>query len=165
MFIQGLKPVIDQHSHVLILGSMPSEESLRKQEYYANPRNQFWRILGTLFSSELLTNTAYAQKLEFILHYKFALWDVIATCEREGSLDSHIKSPQPNPFAELLAQYPEIRYVAFNGKKAFEVFNRQVGFELKEGLVYQTLPSTSPANTVSWERKLNEWQLLRTWIR
>ncbi|HVJ50452.1 DNA-deoxyinosine glycosylase [Desulfitobacterium sp.] len=189
MQIQGFKPVINANSRVLILGSMPSEESLRKQEYYANPRNQFWRILDTLFSleereeqqerqerqkqSELLREQEtipaaaipYSHKLEFILQHNLALWDVIAACEREGSLDSHIKSPRPNLFAELFAHYPEICYVAFNGKKAFEVFKRQVGFNLKEGLVYHVLPSTSPANTLTWERKLNEWRILRAWLK
>lgn len=145
MFIQGFKPVIDHNSQVILLGSMPSEESLRKQEYYANPRNQFWRILGTLFLKEHLSDTSYDQKLEFILQHHLALWDVIAACEREGSLDSNIKSPQPNPFAELFDLHPEIRCVVFNGKKAFEVYKRQVGFNLKEGVVYQALPSTSPA--------------------
>lgn len=165
MAIQGLKPVIDQDSKVLILGSMPSEESLRKQEYYGNPRNRFWRIIGTLFSSEQLTEAKYGQKLEFILKHKLALWDVIASCEREGSLDSRIKSPLANPFADIFAQYPGIRYVAFNGKKAFEVYKRQVGFNLKKGIIYHTLPSTSPANTLSWEQKLDEWQILFNWIK
>lgn len=179
MRIQGFQPVINANSRVLILGSVPSEESLRKQEYYANPRNQFWRILDTLFSLEEEGERAeheerddlhgldmsYSQKLESILQHKLALWDVIAACERVGSLDSHIKSPQPNPFVDLFAQYPKIGYVAFNGQKAFEVYRRQVGFNLKEGLIYQVLPSTSPANTMARERKLDEWQILREWLQ
>ncbi|WP_425807522.1 DNA-deoxyinosine glycosylase [Desulfitobacterium sp. Sab5] len=201
MIVQGFKPVIDHHSHILILGSMPSEESLKRQEYYANSRNQFWRIMEILFDQdnrqdnkdeliekEVLERSdyaqvnehkekynyksnrrqqldiSYAQKLEFVLRNQLALWDVIAACEREGSLDSNIKSPEPNRFAELFAQYPNIHYLAFNGQKAFDVYQRQVGLNLKEGLIYKALPSTSPANTMSLERKIEEWKILKDWI-
>lgn len=163
MIIQGFAPVIDQHSHILILGSMPSEESLRRQEYYANPRNQFWRIMEILFSSENII--PYIQKLEFVLRHQLALWDVIAACERAGSLDSNIKSPEPNAFAELFIQYPNLHFVAFNGQKAFDIYRRKVGFNLKEGLIYQPLPSTSPANTMSLERKVDEWKILKDWLK
>lgn len=175
MIIQGFKPVIDQHSHILILGSMPSEESLRRQEYYANPRNQFWQIIEILFSPEnredefeqsdyARGDISYAQKLEFILSNQLALWDVIAACEREGSLDSNIRSPEPNEFAELFTQYPNLRFVAFNGQKAFDIYRRKVGLDLKEGVIYQPLPSTSPANTMSLERKVDEWKILKDWL-
>lgn len=176
MIIQGFKPVIDQYSHVLILGSMPSEESLRRQEYYANPRNQFWRIMEILFSSENIAegieqsdygrgDISYAQKLEIILRNQLALWDVIAACEREGSLDSNIRSPEPNAFAELFIQYPNLHFVAFNGQKAFDIYRRKVGLNLKEGLIYQPLSSTSPANTMSLERKVEEWKILKDWLK
>lgn len=176
MFIQGFKPVIDKNSRILILGSMPSEESLRKKQYYANPRNQFWRILYTLFALEERENQqewgslpgpqiSYSEKLNFVLHNQLALWDVIEACEREGSLDAAIRSPRPNPFADLFSLYPNIRYVAFNGKKSFEVYHRQVGLGLKEELAYRVFPSTSPANTLAWEQKLKEWTILQEWLR
>lgn len=176
MFIQGFKPVISKSSRILILGSMPSEESLRKKQYYANPRNQFWRILYTLFVLEDRENQeewgslpgpniSYSEKLNLVLYHQLALWDVIEACEREGSLDTAIKSPRPNPFADLFSLYPDIRYVAFNGKKSFEVYQRQVGLELQKGLVYHVFPSTSPANTLAWKQKLKEWSLLLGWLR
>lgn len=167
MFIQGFKPVVSKSSRILILGSMPSVESLRKDEYYANPRNQFWRILYTLFALEEGEdpNTPYSEKVNFVLHHQLALWDVIEACEREGSLDTAIKSPRPNQFAHLFSLYPNIRYVAFNGKKSFEVYQRQVGLGLKEELTYRVLPSTSPANTLAWEQKLKEWTILQEWLR
>lgn len=169
MIIQGLKPVIDPYSHILILGSMPSEESLRRQEYYGNPRNQFWRIMEILLDQNNTKNNnegiSYPLKLELILRNQLALWDVIAACEREGSLDSNIKSPEPNRFAELFVQYPNIHYLAFNGQKAFDVYRRQVGLNLKEGLIYKAFPSTSPAHTMSLERKAEEWKILREWVK
>ncbi|WP_434511716.1 DNA-deoxyinosine glycosylase [Desulfitobacterium sp. AusDCA] len=178
MIVQGFKPVIDHHSHILILGSMPSEESLKRQEYYANSRNQFWRIMEILFPAENIEegseqsdnvqvneHISYPQKLEFVLRNQLALWDVIAACEREGSLDSNIKSPEPNDFAELFTQFPNIHCIAFNGQKAFDVYRRQVGLNLKKGLIYKALPSTSPAHTMSLERKVEEWKILRDWVK
>lgn len=153
---KSFEPVIRSSSRILILGSMPGEESLRKREYYGNPRNQFWRILYSLFGRE--KDEVYEKRLEFALEHKIALWDVIESCQREGSLDSNIKEPSPHDFAWLYETYPQIQGVVFNGGKAYEVYRRQVGLMLKEGLGYLALPSTSPANTLRYEDKLEKWR-------
>jgi len=151
-------PIIDTASEILVLGSMPGDESLRKNEYYGNPRNQFWRILYAIFGKE--KEEVYETRLAFALGHKFALWDVIETCQREGSLDSNIKEALPHDFKNFYQKYPKIKIIAFNGGKAYDVYRRQVGFNLKEGLIYHSLPSTSPANTQSYEDKLEKWSIL-----
>lgn len=159
----GFQPIINSFSEILILGSMPGEESLRKNEYYGNPRNQFWRILYSLFREE--KEESYERRLAFALDHRVALWDVIETCHRTGSLDASIKGESANNFHDLFLSYPNLRVVAFNGGKAYEVYRRQVGFTIREGLVYHTLPSTSPANTMSYEDKLEKWQALQKYLR
>lgn len=155
-------PIIDTASEILVLGSMPGDESLRKNEYYGNPRNQFWRILYSIFGKE--KEEVYETRLAFALGHKFALWDVIETCQREGSLDSNIKEALPHDFKSFYQKYPKIKVIAFNGGKAYDVYRRQVGFNLKERLIYHSLPSTSPANTQSYEDKLEKWSILLEYL-
>lgn len=158
----GFPPLINLKSEILILGSMPSEESLRKNEYYGNPRNQFWRILYSLFNQEIEEH--YQKRMEFVLNHKIALWDVIESCQRAGSLDSQIKGARANDFEGFYRIYPKIRMVAFNGGKASEVYRRQVGFGLNDRLNYLHLPSTSPANTMPFEEKLTKWKSILDYL-
>lgn len=154
--ISSFLPIIDEHSHILILGSIPGQESLRRQEYYANQRNHFWRILFDLYSMPLPGE--YSQRISLIKKQGIALWDVIESCLREGSLDSNIEYENPNDFNWLFSKYPNIKFVFFNGGKAFEVFRKKVGFDLFQGVNFKKLPSTSPANTMSFDKKLEEWK-------
>jgi TDG/mug DNA glycosylase family protein len=134
---------------------MPGAESLRKQEYYANKANHFWKILFHLFGVEPIAD--YTSKVEFILSRDIGLWDVLASCEREGSLDSNIRQGVANDFEQFFNAYSNIRYVLFNGSKAHEIFQKQVGFAQFDTLHFVKMPSTSPANTISFEAKLQEW--------
>lgn len=158
----SFEPIINAASEILVLGSMPGDESLRKNEYYGNPRNQFWRILYSIFGAE--KEEGYEKRLAFALDHKIALWDVIESCQREGSLDSNIKDALPHDFVNFHQNYPGIRVVLFNGGKAYNVYRQQVGLNLKEGLIYYSLPSTSPANTQRYEDKLEKWGILLKYL-
>jgi len=154
--ISSFLPIIDENARILILGSIPGQESLRKQEYYANPRNHFWKILFDLIGAQL--PRAYSQRVLLIKKHGIGLWDVIESCSRQGSLDSNIKHENPNDFNWLFSKYPNIKSVFFNGAKAYEVYKKKIGFDLLSGINYEKLPSTSPANTQTYDKKLEEWK-------
>ncbi|AYD39968.1 DNA-deoxyinosine glycosylase [Clostridium fermenticellae] len=154
--IQSFKPIIDRNSRILILGSVPSVESLNKKQYYANKRNQFWKIIFSLYN--LTPLKSYDKRIEFLMEKNIALWDVIGVCSREGSLDSNIKNEIPNDFKTLFKKYPNIKYVFFNGNKSYETFKRKVGFKQYIYITFCKLPSTSPAHTVPFESKLSRWK-------
>jgi len=159
-WVNSFSPIIDNNCRVLILGSMPGEESLRKQQYYANPRNQFWEIIYFLFDCPV--EDAYEKRIEFLKNRGIGLWDVIETCYREGSLDSDIKEEKANDFAYLYQKYPSIKYVCFNGSKAYETYRKKMGFNTNH--VFVKLESTSPANTKRFEEKLKNWSIIKTFI-
>lgn len=164
--VLSLDPIIDQTSQVLILGSMPGVESLARQEYYANPRNHFWGILTTIFDCE--DQGDYNSRISVLYENKVALWDVIHPCQRIGSLDSSIKDEVPNDFQKYLTCYPSIKYIIFNGGKAYEVFKKQVGFSSFSNMNFVKLPSTSPTpgrNVKSFEEKLKEWSVIRDYVK
>ncbi len=119
-------PVVNEESEILVLGSMPGDESLRRREYYGNPRNQFWRILYSFFGMEV--EEVYEKRLAFALEHRIALWDVIESCQREGSLDANIREALPHDFRNLFKKYPRIHVIAFNGGKSYDVYRRQVGY-------------------------------------
>ena len=156
--LSSFQPIIDERSRVLILGSMPGVESLRLQQYYANPRNQFWKILYDLFDAEL--SQVYDEKVSFIMSKKIALWDVIKNCYREGSLDSNIKEEIVNDFNGLFKAYPNLEIVFFNGGKAYETYKKWIGFGAVPNIKFQRLTSSSPANTRKYEDKLREWSVI-----
>lgn len=157
--IQSFKPIIDNNSKVLILGSIPSLESLNKVQYYANKRNQFFKIIFSLY--ELPLPETYEEKIEFLKNKDIALWDVINSCFREGSLDSNIKAEIPNDFKSLFEKYSNIKSVFFNGAKAYETFKKKIGFEKYEHIIFHKLPSTSPAHAIPFENKLNKWGIIK----
>lgn len=144
-------PIVDESCRALILGSMPGEESLRKQEYYGYPRNAFWRLI-----SGDLHERSYTEKCAYMLSRNIALWDVLASAERKGSLDSNIKNEVPNDFDKFLRQYPNIKHIFFNGgkaKSAFEKYFTDLYLEYDCTL----LPSSSPAYTLAFEEKRKVW--------
>lgn len=153
--IYSFKPVIDINSEVLILGSILGKISLEKQEYYGNKRNQFWNIISTILNENFSTH--YKKKIDLLLKNKIALWDVIANCERQGSLDSNIKEEKVNNFTSLLKDYPRLTKIFFNGKKAYTSYKKNVGFS-NSSIDYMVLPSTSPANTMGMNEKLKLWK-------
>ena len=124
--ISGFPPVVGNLPHVLILGSMPGVASLEAHEYYAMPRNAFWPIMGELFGAHF--DMAYPQRLDVLTAGHVALWDVLGSCIRPGSLDASIdaRSVSANNFTQLFSEYPTIRQVYFNGQKAAEMYRRHV---------------------------------------
>lgn len=152
--LRGFDPVIDRRITTLILGSFPSEASLAAGQYYAHPRNQFWRILGALLG-EPLHEQPYPQRLVRMLAHRIGLWDVLGACERAGSLDADIRAAQANDFAPLMARAPHLARVLFNGATAGRFAPRFAA----AGLQVAVLPSTSPAHAGrSFEQKLALWR-------
>ncbi len=155
---RSFPPVVDERARVLVLGTLPGEESLRRQEYYAHPRNLFWPILFALFDAA--PASGYATKLEFALSQRVALWDVCAQGERLASADATIRREMPNAIDRLLDTHPLIGAVAFNGSGARRLYDRH--FPRHPGLAYLALPSTSPAHArLDFAAKLVHWAALR----
>jgi hypoxanthine-DNA glycosylase len=153
--IAGLAPVSDQNSSILILGTMPGEESLRKQEYYGNQRNFFWKIIAVITGET--APMSYEDKKRYLLRHKIALWDMCALCVRPGSLDSNISGEEPNDIRGFIAQHPNIKTIACNGNKAYKMFQKYAGEMSKIRVL--NLPSTSPANAgIKWEVKVERWR-------
>src|SRR5690349_17757067 len=123
---RSFPPLSREDARVLILGSMPGEESLRRRRYYAYPHNQFWPIMGALFGAG--PELEYAQRVGALTARGIAVWDVLASCERKGSLDGNIRpeTERPNDFRRFLEDHPGIRAVFFNGGKAQSAFARHV---------------------------------------
>ncbi|MCB8817442.1 DNA-deoxyinosine glycosylase [Desulfosporosinus shakirovi] len=161
--VSSFKPIVDERSRILILGSMPGVESLRLQEYYANPRNQFWKLIYALF--ELEPSRSFEERVSFVKSKGIALWDVIENCLREGSLDSAIKEEKVNNFRGLFKAYPSIKTVLFNGGKAYETYKKWVGFEALPDIRFLKLTSSSPANTKKYEEKLREWGSIKGFLK
>ncbi|MFJ7736995.1 DNA-deoxyinosine glycosylase [Lysinibacillus sp. NPDC097287] len=160
-----LPPIVDTSTKVLIVGSMPSKQSLEKQQYYGNPRNHFWPIVGEILKVDVPTD--YERRIELLREYGIGLWDTIDSCERKGSLDATIRNEKPNDFHALFKHYPNIRLLIFNGSKAFDVFKKHIGFEVLDNRPYQKMPSTSPIpgkNIKSFEGKLEEWRVIGTYL-
>jgi hypoxanthine-DNA glycosylase len=153
--LRGFPPVVDEQATVLILGSFPSVQSLAVGQYYANPRNAFWRIMSQLFDFDPIA--PYEDRVAALRSHRVALWDVLRTCRRAGSADSAFdpKSLAANDFAGLFADHPKIARVFFNGAKAAELFRRLAGED--DRIDYRRLPSTSPAHAVRPELKLEAW--------
>jgi hypoxanthine-DNA glycosylase len=143
---------------VLVLGTLPGEESLRRGEYYAHPRNLFWLIIFALFGEAPASN--YAERLAFLTAHRIAVWDVCEVGERERSADTTIRLERPNSIDRLLDQHPLLRAVAFNGTTAQRLYDRH--FARRRALAYLALPSTSPAHaTIGFSPKLARWTALR----
>ena len=161
----GLPPILCKDPAVLILGSFPSKMSLKTQQYYANPQNQFWRIMSDLLAWGNLPDLhSFAEGLR---DHHIAIWDVIASrCFQEGSMDGDITDPVFNDIPGLIRNYTTIRCIGINGKKASEGFQKSVrGIPLEETIVMEQLPSTSPAYaSCSYEQKLLRWQVLLEYL-
>ena len=152
--LQGLAPVIGRETRLVVLGSFPGVASLREQQYYAHPRNQFWPLLSALWGVDLVA-MPYAQRLAEAKRRGLGIWDVYASCRREGSLDSAIEAAVPNDLASLRRRAPKLQAVAHNGGESARAMavTRALGVEVIR------LPSTSPANASwSFERKLAAWR-------
>lgn len=158
----GFPPVANGQARLLILGSMPGQASLQAAQYYAHPRNAFWRIMGDLLGAG--PELPYAQRLVRLQAAGVALWDVIAACQRGGSLDADIvgASVRVNDFSAFLAVHRSIERIFFNGAAAEASFRRHVLPGLAERpLALHRLPSTSPAHAArSYADKLAAWSVI-----
>lgn len=169
--LEGLPPLVDARTRVLVLGSFPGVASLAAQAYYGHPRNHFWPIMAGVLNG-FLGSTAcpysvdsyqkycsnvpvgYAQRCEWLLAHGVGLWDVYASCQRQGSLDTAIRQPQVNDFARILALCPRLQLIAHNGGESFKHARHTQAL----GVPVVKLPSTSPANASwSFERKKAAW--------
>ncbi|HBZ06578.1 MULTISPECIES: DNA-deoxyinosine glycosylase [Massilia] len=154
--LTGLAPVIAPDTRILVLGSFPGAASLAAQQYYAHPRNQFWKLVGALVGEDLY-GLPYDERLPRLLAHRFGLWDVLAACEREGSLDSAIRKPAANDFERLHKLCPKLETVGFNGQASGK-FAPQFA---EAGYRTVVLPSSSPAHmAISFEQKLAVWGAL-----
>lgn len=158
--ISSFPPVISKDSNILILGSVPGIKSLEMQEYYAHPQNKFWRILFELFNEDYTTN--YAEKIDLLKKNKIAVWDVIDSCERKGSLDTKIKNENHHNILQLLNDFPSIKVIFCNGQKSFKTLGKILPNDPK--IPVFVLPSTSPAYTISYQQKLKDWSALKSFL-
>lgn len=175
--ICSFPPIIDERARVLIAGTAPSVKSLEHQQFYGHPHNYFWRIVYGLLQERHGQNgqhtyptpdPIYENRLAFLQAHRLALWDVISSCERKGSLDVNIKEEIPNDFPSLLRSYPGIRCIAFNGSKAFETFRKAFGHHPAFAEIAKLkLPSTSPIPTKhmrNLEDRMQAWRAILHYV-
>lgn len=152
-------PVVAPDTETLILGSLPGAASLAAGRYYANPRNGFWRLVGSAIGAAL-EPLDYEARLALLRAHRIGLWDVIADAVRPGSLDAAIRDARANDLRRLVAELPRLRLVAFNGGTAAKIGTAQLGADAARFRLL-SLPSSSPAHAVPFERKLEAWMALR----
>ncbi len=160
-------PIISEGARVLILGTLPGEESLRRAQYYGHPRNHFWPIIADALGEKLHEN--YERRVAMLTRNRLALWDVLASADRTGSLDSAIRGARANDFASLFRAHPSLTAIAFNGQPAHKFYRRHVarpnGAPHGERSLI-VLPSTSPAYTRPLDEKAALWrEALRAVLR
>ena len=161
MHAKGFPPIANAHARVLILGSLPGQVSLQRQQYYAQPHNAFWKIMGRLFDAG--PELPYDERAQRLVQNGIALWDVCAAAQRPGSLDVSIvhSSVVPNDLTAFIESHPDIGLICFNGGKAAELYRRFVlpGLPASvRAIRCETLPSTSRAHAaMPFEEKLSRW--------
>jgi hypoxanthine-DNA glycosylase len=166
MPVHSFAPIAGTDALVLVLGSMPGAASLRLQQYYAHPHNAFWKIMAALLGFDPALD--YAGRTAALVHHRVAVWDVLAACERPGSLDAAIvaRSVVPNDFPDFLARHAGIGRICFNGATAERLFRRHVlgRLDLDSAVQLLRLPSTSPAHAgMPYALKLQAWQAVAPW--
>ena len=153
----GFAPVVDANTRLLILGSLPGDASLRAGQYYGHPRNAFWRLIGAVVACDLAA-LPYEQRLTALKAAGIGLWDVVASAERPGSLDTAIRRPEAADLRGLAAGLPELRAVAFNGGTAARLGRAILADATALTLI--DLPSSSPAHARPFAEKAAAWAAL-----
>ena len=156
--LSSFNNIAESNAKILILGSMPGQKSLDENQYYAHPRNSFWKIMASIYDFDI--DFSYEKRCIELTKNQVALWDVMQHCIRPGSLDSAIVNDSiiPNDFNSFLKTYKDINLIAFNGQKAAQTFKSKVMKSLEVDIKTVTLPSTSPAHaSMSFEEKLRVW--------
>jgi hypoxanthine-DNA glycosylase len=160
--IRSFKPFADRRARVLILGSMPGPEALRKKQFYGFDGNHFWHIIPRLFG--VARPPAYGERLRLIKKNRIALWDVLHSCVRPTAMDSDIRKAKPNKIPQLLKKYPNIKAIFINGQTAYKIFQKSFDGQIDRPVYY--LPSTSPAHaTMKFEEKVKKWSVIKKWIK
>lgn len=156
MITHPIPPLYDKNSEILILGSFPSVRSREEGFFYGHPQNRFWKVMASVFDSKVPRNTD--EKKAFLLYNHVALWDVIESCDIEGSADSSIKNVSANDLGIILEQ-ADIKRIFVNGKTAYKYYRKYTEDAIGRPAV--CLPSTSPANA-AWtlERLIQSWRIL-----
>lgn len=158
---QAFPPIANQHSKILLLGTMPGEKSLKLQRYYSHKGNQFWKIVFQLFNQPLVDN--YDTQKQLLLDNGIAVWDVLQYCQRTGSADSNIKSEMPNDFSSFYNKYPNVKCIFFTSTKARDYYD--IYLKRKANYDYFLLPSPSSANTWrTFDEKLIEWKIILRYL-
>ena len=152
-------PVVNAGTRLLILGSLPGEKSLAHSQYYAHPQNKFWLLLGEVLGMEL-KSLPYEERLSTLLAHGVGLWDVVAQAHRSGSLDSNIRERDDNDLVALAASLPKLDTIAFNGGTASRLGLKVLGEHAGRYRII-SLPSSSPAYTLAYEAKLQQWKALQ----
>lgn len=152
----GLAPVFSGDARVLLLGSFPGAASLQAAQYYAHPRNAFWPVMAALTGDAELVARPYADRLAALGRHRIALWDAVAACEREGSLDTAIEAAEPSDLPGLITRLPALQAIGCNGALA----HRQTLLALgATDLPVLRLPSTSPAHAgLRLADKIEAWR-------
>ncbi|HET9640026.1 MAG TPA: DNA-deoxyinosine glycosylase [Allosphingosinicella sp.] len=152
---RSFPPVADARTRVLVLGSLPGEESLARSQYYANPRNHFWRLIGAVIGADLVA-LPYQDRLDALLQAGIGLWDTVGSATRRGSLDGAIRGHRANDLIGLVETLPKLRAVGFNGARSATLGLPQLAS--RPHLTLIPLPSSSPAYTLTFEAKLTAWR-------
>jgi hypoxanthine-DNA glycosylase len=153
--------VADARTRLLVLGSLPGQQSLAAGRYYAHPRNQFWQLLSPAAGVDLPA-LDYPARLQALLAAGIGLWDVVGSARRRGSLDAALRDVAPRDLNAAVAQLPALRAMAFNGATAFAIGRRQLGE--RTGVALIPLPSSSPAHAVGLAAKRATWDRLGDWL-
>jgi TDG/mug DNA glycosylase family protein len=163
--VHGFAPIATPDARVLILGSLPSQQSLQKHEYYGNPQNAFWRVMGTLFDAG--PDIPYRQRAATLKRHGIAVWDVLQSSVRPGSMDAAIdqESARPNDFRTFFDEHRMLELLCFNGKKAAELYERLVAPQrigTINDIAFRIMPSTSPAYaSMKFDEKVRLWSIIR----
>ncbi|HEU4775507.1 MAG TPA: DNA-deoxyinosine glycosylase [Telluria sp.] len=152
-------PVVDAHTRLLVLGSLPGEQSLARNEYYGNKQNRFWMLMSDVIGTDLVA-LDYPSRLAALRERHVGLWDVVAEAHREGSLDSRIRDRDDNDLLALIAKLPQLKAIAFNGGTAARLGMKVLGMR-KCDIQIVALPSSSPAYTLPYAEKAIRWHSLR----
>ena len=159
---EGFPPVARADATILILGSLPGQRSINAGEYYAHPQNAFWKIMRNLYA----VDGNYEERCAALLEHRIALWDVLSSSIRPGSLDANIRTEtaNANDFGQFFSTHPEIHLIAFNGQKAQQMFRKFVHLDdVQQNVETKALPSSSPAHAaMSWADKAGAWKTALT---
>ena len=152
---KSFAPLVSDDIEILILGTMPGDKSLELGEYYAHPRNRFWKIIAEITNEQV--PTTYTDKQKLLERHKIGLWDVVEGANRKGSLDSDILNAIPNNLDGFVQTHNKIKVIGFNGTKAQNLF--AMFFQRNPKITYFALPSTSPANTgITFDEICKQWR-------